>query len=184
MDWLSSMSKHLFITGRPGVGKTTLIKKIVMTLKSIKSEWILTGFWTSEVLNRGRRVGFDIYTISGQQGTLARLNVNQSRSKYHVGKYSVDIIDLENIGVPSLYKKADLVIIDELGKMELFSAKFRQALIHTLDNQQRVLATIPIYENIFLVSVKRRPDIQLLELTRSNRKELFDEIMSIMRDEH
>lgn len=178
------MSRHLFVTGKPGVGKTTLIKKLVMALKSLKPEWMITGFWTSEVREGKKRIGFDIYTINGGQGILARLNVNKIGSKFHVGKYSVDINDLENIAVPSLYKQADLVIVDELGKMELFSAKFRKAVINSLNNQKRMLATIPIYDNNFLISLKQRPDIQLLELTRSNRDEIFDKIMSILCDEN
>lgn len=122
------MFEHILITGRPGVGKTTLIKRLAIEIKTLKPSWTVTGFWTSEIRQKGQRIGFNIHTLNGQQGILARLSDQRFKSKFRVGKYSVDIKDLEEIAVPILYRNTDLLIIDELGKMELFSQKFREAV--------------------------------------------------------
>ncbi|UCE14663.1 MAG: hypothetical protein JSV04_05635, partial [Candidatus Heimdallarchaeota archaeon] len=82
--------------------------------------------------------------------------------------------------VPILYKPADLVIIDEVGKMELFSSKFKKAVEFVLDNQPRLLATVPYYENSFLAAIKSRNDVQLWELNRENHEELFKRFSSII----
>ncbi|UCE14541.1 MAG: hypothetical protein JSV04_05020, partial [Candidatus Heimdallarchaeota archaeon] len=98
------MFKHILITGRPRVGKTTLIQKIIEFLKEYKPDWKLAGFWTSEVRRNFQRIGFDIFTVNGHQGILARRRDIGFTSRLHVGKYSVDISDLETIAVPILYK--------------------------------------------------------------------------------
>lgn len=170
------MSKHLLITGRPGVGKTTLIQKIIEFLKDNKPDWTLTGFWTCEVRQNSQRIGFDINTLNGYHGILARRKDLGIASRKHVGKYSVDISDFETIAVPALYEPADLVIIDEVGKMELFSSKFKEAVQFVLDNQPRVLATVPFYEDSFLATIKSRADVQLWELTRENREKTLQKI--------
>lgn len=178
------MFKHILVTGRPGVGKTTIVRKIVSEIKRLEPNWTISGFYTSEIRQKGRRIGFNLHTLNGQTGVLARLSNTTIKSKFRVGKYSVDVSDLEDIAVPILYRSRDLLVIDELGKMELFSLKFKKAVKYALNNQPRILATIPYYENSFLASIKKQPIIQLWELTRPNREELFKEIIQeIMHDE-
>ncbi|MFX1286532.1 MAG: NTPase [Promethearchaeota archaeon] len=176
-----SKYKHILITGRPGIGKTTLIKKIVTEIKRLRPNWHITGFYTSECRQKGRRIGFDIHTLDGQQGVLARLIDTEFKSNFRVGKYSVDVTDLNDIAVPLLYQQAELVIIDELGKMELFSPQFREAVEYALDNQSRILATIPYYENIFLTSIKHKSSVQIWELNRSNQKKVFEKIVELFK---
>ncbi|MFX1517558.1 MAG: NTPase [Promethearchaeota archaeon] len=170
------MSNHFLITGKPGVGKTTIIKKIVVELRMAKPNWDISGFYTNEIRQNGLRIGFDIYTFDGQQGILARSNDPQFGSKFRVGRYSVNITDLENLVVPLLYNPSDLLVIDELGKMEMFSSKFRKAVLFAFNNQPRVLATIPHYKNSFLIAIRNRPDIHIWELTRLNRRQILQGI--------
>ncbi|MFX1538951.1 MAG: nucleoside-triphosphatase, partial [Promethearchaeota archaeon] len=68
------MNKHFLITGKPGVGKTTLIQKLVSKIRSINPNCNISGFYTNEIRQDGLRIGFDIYTLGGQQGILARSN--------------------------------------------------------------------------------------------------------------
>lgn len=171
------MHKHILLTGKPRVGKTTLIKKIIQEIRSISPNHNVTGFYTNEIRQNGLRIGFDIHTIDGRQGILARSNDPQFKSEMRVGKYFVDITDLEKLVVPLLYNSTKLLIIDELGKMELFSSKFRKAVIFAFNNQPHVVATLPYYTHFFLDSIRKRQDVKIFELTHSNRNQIFGDIV-------
>ncbi|XP_063246555.1 cancer-related nucleoside-triphosphatase isoform X2 [Prinia subflava] len=98
------MSKHVFLTGPPGVGKTTLIQKVSQALKS--SGVPIDGFYTQEVREGGRRTGFDVVTLSGNQGPLSRVSPSSdssaSRREYRVGQYVVDLVSFEQLVLPML----------------------------------------------------------------------------------
>lgn len=174
------MSNHVFITGKPGVGKTTIIKKIISEIKSIKPNWTIAGFYTEEIRQNGQRIGFKIHALNGQSGVLASLSNSEYKTDNCVGKYSVDTIELDKIAVPQLYKRMDLIIIDELGKMELISQRFRNAVIFLFKSRSRILGTLPLYENPFLRNLKDNFEMKIFNLTRSNRKELFYEIVPVL----
>ncbi|MFW9903444.1 MAG: NTPase [Candidatus Thorarchaeota archaeon] len=176
------MHKHFLITGRPGVGKTTLIKRIVAEIRSTLPNHNINGFYTNEVRQDGFRIGFDIHTIDGRQGILARSKVPQFKSKLRVGKYFVNLTDLDNLVVPLLYISTDLLIIDELGKMELFSSKFQKAVNFAFNNQSRILATLPYYKHPFLASIRKRQDIKIFELTHLNQGSIFDYIVQKLHE--
>ena len=106
------MIKNIFITGKPGCGKTTLIKEISKELKPK-----IFGFYTEEIREKEKRVGFKIKTLDKKEGILAHIKF---KSKYQVGKYKVNLKDLEEIGVSALekaIKEKKIVLIDEIGKM-------------------------------------------------------------------
>ncbi|MFX0013993.1 MAG: NTPase [Promethearchaeota archaeon] len=178
------MITHILIAGRPGIGKTTFIKMIIAEIKKLRPSWTLNGFYTNEIRENKRRIGFAIYTLDGQEGILASLKESQFTSKLRVGKYSVYITDLEKMVVPLLYKGADLLLIDELGKMELLSKKFREAIKYAFDNTPRIVATIPYYENSFLSTIKNRPNIKIKNLTRENRAELYVHVVQSILGNH
>ncbi|XP_074899378.1 cancer-related nucleoside-triphosphatase isoform X2 [Buteo buteo] len=146
------MSKHVFLTGPPGVGKTTLIQKVTQALKS--SGISIDGFYTEEVREGGRRTGFDVVTLSGKRGPLSRVSSDSSTSRreYRVGQYVVDLVSFEQLVLPMLRNvnhgsdaEKKICVIDEIGKMELFSQPFIQAVRQTLTGSgTMVLGTIPI----------------------------------------
>ncbi|XP_058690358.1 cancer-related nucleoside-triphosphatase isoform X3 [Poecile atricapillus] len=148
------MSKHVFLTGPPGVGKTTLIQKVTQALKS--SGVPIDGFYTQEVREGGRRTGFDVVTLSGNRGPLSRVSPSSgssaSRREYRVGQYVVDLVSFEQLVLPMLRNvnqdgdtEKRICVIDEIGKMELFSQAFIQAVRQTLAGSGTVvLGTIPI----------------------------------------
>src|SRR5918992_2769720 len=117
----------LFLTGNPGVGKTTVIRAITYRLKSVSC----AGFYTEEIRQSGERVGFRIVTLHGQEATLASLGTR----KPTVGKYSIHIEEFEKLVLcylDTVATRADLYIIDEIGKMELLSDRFRSKIIELL----------------------------------------------------
>lgn len=162
---------RLFLTGNPGVGKTTLICAIAERLEGITC----AGFYTEETRQSGQRTGFSIVTLDGQEGTLASLG----RQKPTVGKYSVHVEEFDNLVLPLLNPvttPADLYVVDEIGKMELLSRQFRIRIIELLAQPTNLLATITRKGNGFIDQIKRRSDVEIIEVTRKNRDELPEEL--------
>jgi len=169
------MIKNIFISGQPGCGKTTLIMEILRELKLNAG-----GFYTQEIKQRGKRSGFKITTLNGKEGILAYVNI---KSPYKVGKYKVNIRDLEEIGVKSIsgaIKNNRLIVIDELGKMEMMSEKFKKAVETALNSKNKVLGTIKLTPDPFTNKIKRREDTKVFYLTRGNRKKIRNEIINLL----
>ncbi len=166
---------NILLTGNPRVGKTTIIKKVVENLKDVG------GFYTEEI-REGYRKGFRIITLDGKEGILAHMDI---KSRYGVGKYGVNIEDLENIAVKSVEKglDRDIIVIDEIGKMELFSEKFRNILETALDTG-KVLGTIMKKSNYFADKIKNRKDVKVLLVEESNRDVLVEEIKEILNQKN
>jgi nucleoside-triphosphatase len=168
--------KNIFLTGKPGCGKTSLIKEVLSKLKDTKAE----GFFTSEIREKGERKGFKIASLSGKEAIMAHIDF---KSPFKVSKYKVNVENLEKIGLDALNKamqEADLIVIDEIGKMELFSEKIKQSILDALESPRRVLGTITQSDIKFANEIKRQKDIVVLEVTRENREELVDRIVKLI----
>ena len=165
------MKQVCLLTGRPGTGKTSLIKQAVAGMKGIAG-----GFYTEEIRTQGVRQGFRLVTLDGQDAILAHINIH---SPYRVSKYGVDIDSLDKVGVSALHRavrECDLVVVDEIGKMELFSASFREAVLHLIDSGKRVLGTIMLTPNPWADTIKRKPQVNLVEVTRANYHQVLEEL--------
>ncbi|KAK2183873.1 hypothetical protein NP493_293g02019, partial [Ridgeia piscesae] len=135
-----------------GVGKTTIVRKVCKRLQDLGVP--IQGFYTEEVRAAGRRTGFDVVTLGGNRGKLARVGTDSlsgHKSRYSVGQYSVMLEDFEQIALPVLQVHTDkgqvrpVYVIDEIGKMEMFSSSFVQTVRSlTAHVGSTVLATIPI----------------------------------------
>ncbi len=104
-----------------------------------------------------------------------------------VGRYGVNIDDLEGIGVKSLdraLRNEDLVIIDEIGKMEIFSDKFKEKVLACLNSEKFVLATIGIGGDKYISRIKKRDDVTVFKMNRENRDELMDKVFSLILKEN
>ncbi|HXG49986.1 MAG TPA: NTPase [candidate division Zixibacteria bacterium] len=159
------------LTGNPGVGKTTVIRAVVQRLEGLA----LAGFYTGETREGGRRTGFRIVTLDGQEGILATLG---SRPPV-VGRYSVHLEELERLADRCLdpaRSPADLYVIDEIGKMELLSSRFRRRITELLEGPANILATIARKGDGFVDRIRRRRDVELVEVTRANRDRLPEEL--------
>ncbi len=170
------MKQVYLLTGRPGTGKTSLIKQAVAGVKGEAG-----GFYTEEVRSQGVRQGFRLVTLDGQEVILAHINIH---SPYRVSKYGVDIDSLDRVGVSALHKAAqqcDWVVIDEIGKMELFSADFRRAVSQMLDSGKRILGTIMLNPNPWADAIKRQPQVNLVTVTRTNYQDVLEGLLHWLR---
>jgi nucleoside-triphosphatase len=170
------MASVCLLTGSPGTGKTTVIKQAIAG-----SEIKAGGFYTEEIRSGGTRQGFRIVTLDGHDAILAHVD---NPSRYRVSKYGVDIGNLDNIGVSAIERaiaESDLIVIDEIGKMELFSPRFREAVLKAIDSGKKVLGTIMLNPHPFADDVRRRPNVKVIELTRANHDQVLKEIMDWLK---
>ncbi|KAJ6774760.1 CANCER-RELATED NUCLEOSIDE-TRIPHOSPHATASE [Salix purpurea] len=140
--------KCFLVTGPPGAGKTTLIMRVLETLKTSNPSLKIQGFYTREIREGIERVGFEVVTLDGRKAPLASTIISTPESTRWptVGKYKVDIASFEAVALPELQIKedTDLFIIDEVGKMELFSSSFFPAVVKVLESNIPLFASIPI----------------------------------------
>ena len=167
----------LLLTGVPGVGKTTVLRRVAGLLTGGR----LRGFLTDEIRSqRGDRLGFQIETLDGRTARLAGVEL---RSPHRVGRYGVDLAALESVAVPALAPDEQAIyLIDEIGKMECLSRAFTQAVASLLDSSSPVIATVAQRGTGFIASVKRHSRAELWEVTRANRDALPGRIASWLNE--
>ena len=156
---------RILVEARPGAGKTTAFLRLAERLR--QAGLSLAGFTTEEIRERGRRVGFAVESFSGERGTLAHVSFD---GPPRVGKYGVDLAEFERVALPALGAASDVVLIDELGKMELASERFREAIEQMMDRPVAVAATVQAGRHPFTDRLKRRCEV--IKLTSANRDEL------------
>jgi len=165
------MRQAYLLCGPPGVGKTTLIREAVSSLGQTAG-----GFYTREIRNHGARQGFEIVTLDERTGVLAHV---EFQSPCRVGKYGVAVGNLEDIGVAALRqatRECDLVVVDEIGKMELFSLAFREAVREALDSGKRLLGTIMLASHPWADHLKRDARVEVVAVSRANRNQRAKEV--------
>jgi nucleoside-triphosphatase len=167
---MTDSPSNILVTGPPGVGKTTLIMKLADKLSDRRT----AGFYTSEIREGRIRKGFELLSLDGRRGILSHVDI---KSPHRVSKYGVDIPAFEQFLDSLNLDHADCVIIDEIGKMETFSRKFRELMTSVLDSRQLVIATIAQKGVGFIAHVKSRPDIVVYSITTRTRDSLVDQIV-------
>jgi len=168
--------KNILITGNPGVGKTTLIKSIIAKLNISAG-----GFYTSEIRdNEGKRWGFKIISLDGQEEVMASV---ETISRHKVSKYGVnpEVVDLMGVtAIKNALSNSQIVVIDEIGRMELTSKSFRDIIMACLDSKKLVLGTIAMKENNTSKKIKERQDTRIIKLTRDNFHEVEKHIERLL----
>jgi nucleoside-triphosphatase len=170
------------LSGLPSIGKTTTLLKTINILES--QNYKIGGIVTEEVVEDGKRVGFYLLDWTTKEKKIFAHKDFQSR--YKVGKYGLDIKLLEDLGIRALEeaKGADVIVIDELGKMESESKKFVSAVKEILDMDKNIIITVhKKSRNSLLQEIRRRDDIRILEVTQVNRNVLPFKIVSLIKGE-
>ena len=159
--------KNILLTGKPGIGKTTAIRRIVEGLKTNS----VGGFWSTEIRENRRRVGFAIETLSGKTGILAHVNIEHGP---RVSKYRVNVQ-----AINSTRETGKIIIIDEIATMELFSQPFLDEVYKCLDTRC-VVGTIQDRSSLLIDGIKSRNDVEVLELTQGNRETIPTYVLDLL----
>jgi nucleoside-triphosphatase len=167
---------RLLIEARPGAGKTTAIGRLAERLHDAGVS--LSGFLTREMRSHGRRVGFEIETFGGERGLLAHVDI---KGPPRVSRYGVNLDEFERMALGALEAPADVFLIDELGKMELASQPFREAVLNLFDGPVPIVATVHTFRHPFTDELKARAGVTTIRLTAANRNELPEELAHQLR---
>jgi len=166
------MRQVILLTGEPGCGKTTLIRRVLANLS-----YPAGGFYTQQVREGGTRKGFEIVTLDGRRAILAHVNI---RGPKRIGKYGVNLTALDGLAVPALLQAIHshkIVIVDEIGPMELLSERFRDAVMRMMQSDTTVLGTLVQRSTPFTDQIKAFPGVVLIQVKPDNRDELPEQII-------
>jgi len=164
------------LTGRPGIGKTTAVKKAVSILGDRAK-----GFWTEEIRRNGKRWGFKVVRTDGNEELLAS---TEADSPFRVGKYRVLVDQFERFAVPFVSEAIDegkIVVVDEVGKMELLSKSFQDVVFRLIEEDVTCLLTIPV-KDIHPLVAHIRKEFKVIHLTLENRDRVPFEIVSLLEE--
>ena len=167
------MGHTLILTGRSGIGKTTIIKAVIAQLGDRAG-----GFYPEEILGPGGRKGFRLITLDGQSAVIAHIDF---KSRSQVGRYDVKVDVIDNLGAGAIRAAIDhnpIVIIDEIGKMELFSSQFQSAVLKAVSSSKVVLATAMLDNHPWLLALKSLPQVTVWEVNKPNRTRLVEQVLA------
>jgi nucleoside-triphosphatase len=165
----------MLLSGQPGVGKTTVLKRVIAALPGASG-----GFYSQEIRAQGRRLGFEIVTLEGERATLAHVD---NPGPPRVGRYGVHVDNVDKVAVPAVYQavaEAEYVIIDEIGRMELFSEAFRTAVLHAVSSPKWVLGTVMLRPHPWVDKLKQMPGTTVVVVTPANRDLLVQDILPML----
>lgn len=169
-----NLPPRLLLTGPPQCGKTTVVRRVVDRFPGRAG-----GFYTREVRESGRRVGFEIVTLDGKTAWLSHVD---SPGPNRVGKYGVDLEGLHRVGLPALEPAPgiDLIVVDEVGRMECLSSRFVAAMERLWPAPVPLLVTVAEKGGGYMARIKTKPGARLITVTPANRDALPDRILALL----
>ncbi len=170
----NALPPRFLLTGPPQCGKTTVVRRVAEGFPGRAA-----GFYTQEVRQTGRRVGFEIVTLDGRIAWLSRVDFPGPQ---RVGKYGVDLEALHRVALPALDPApgVELIIVDEVGKMECLSPRLVAALEALWSAPLPLLVTVAEKGGGLIAAIKRRPGARLITVTPGNRDALPAVILEIL----
>jgi nucleoside-triphosphatase len=175
------MGNAYLLTGKPRVGKTTIIKHIVAKIGSQHCG----GFYTEEILDETKadpRIGFRLRTLAGQEGILAHQYLD---GPYHLGRYGIDLTCLQTIGIPALLSAAAekrLIVIDEIGFMQALCEPFTKTIEALLNGHQTIVGTIVQRPHPWITTIKKHQGVNLYEVRADNRDHLAKLLTATLKE--
>ncbi len=164
------------VTGHPGVGKTTLVERVIQAVP-LKCG----GMITKEIRKIGRRVGFSVHDVlTGREGVLAHIHLERGPK---LGRYRVNLRDLEEIGAAAIERaleECELVVVDEVGPMELHSERFIRAVERALESDKHLLVTVHRASNHHLAYRIRHETDRFFRLSTTKRDRITEEIIELL----
>ena len=166
---------RILLTGPPQCGKTTVVQKVV-------ARWPgqAAGFYTREVRQQGIRLGFEIITLDGATALLSHVDFP---GPHRVGKYGVNLENFHRVALPALkvIPGVDLIVVDEVGKMECLSPRFVAAMECLWSAPVPLLVTVPAKGGGYIAALKGKPDKTQLTVTPANRDALPSRILELLK---
>ncbi len=201
---MNRSAPRLLLTGAPGCGKTTVLRRTVELLLAVPSPGStaagqlqtstepllaskvaaaagIVGFYTQEIREHGRRLGFDAVGLRGSRAVMAHIGF---RGQAQVGRYGVDLAAFDSLLRAELTAgdgEIQLAVIDEIGKMECFSSLFVEFVDRLLESPAALLATVAAKGGGLIAAVKLRPDVELTTVTTTNRDRLPQQLAENLR---
>ena len=170
------MTRHLLLTGTPGAGKTTAIRRLAALLGDVR----IAGFYTAEIRARGERRGFRLVGFDSTEALIAHVELPKT---HRVGKYGVDLAAMDAAADATLAsrKGVELYLVDEIGKMECLSPRFVEHMQRIVDGRVPLIATVASRGSGYIAAVKRDPRCELWTLSRANRDAMPEELLARLR---
>ncbi|MEI4828234.1 NTPase [Bacillus sp. FJAT-53711] len=169
------MGNHFFLTGKPRVGKTTVLKKIISKI-GVEN---FSGFYTEEIVENSNRTGFKIVSLNGEESVIADVN---SKSDIRVGRYGVNVSEFERIAIQSIQNNAKkIIVIDEIGPMQIASQTFLSIINQFMQDSQTVLGTIYYDSHPKIDEIKTNSKMKIYELTRGNYNDVLSKVINELR---
>jgi len=167
---------RILLTGTPGSGKTTVVRKVVELLADVP----MAGFYTEEIRARSGRTGFRVVTLDGRTARLATVG---DHGAPRVGRYTVHVAELDEVAVPQLAPSPHLglLVVDEIGKMECLSPAFVAAARRALAARVPLLGTVALAGGGFIAEARRSPGVEVIGVSAENRDALPAEIAARLR---
>jgi nucleoside-triphosphatase len=168
------MGRTLLLTGRPGIGKTTVVRAVAESLGDRAG-----GFYTEEIRGPGGRKGFRLVTLDGKDAVMAHVDL-KGKGRPRVSRYGVDVGTVERVGVSALRRAMQerrIVVVDEIGKMELFCGPFKDAVLLAMGGPYTVVATVMAKPNPWVDSLRAMPGVTIWEVTMENRGQLAESVI-------
>ena len=178
--------KHVFLTGDPGVGKSTIVSRVRARLATAVEA---VGFVTLEQRDpeQGQRIGFRSINVADAADSVQLASLEEGDGP-RVGPFRVNLAEVtafcrRTLSPASAATRPRLHFMDEIGAMQLLSAELEQLFGSVVDGSCHCFGTLPtrgLHDLTFVEGLRGRADVRVLEVTEDTRDGLVDVVCSLL----